>query len=78
MDTLGELRRATAALPDATPVHLADPETLRALGEPIVWEGALYLPVLAPSGVLPNRIGMLMRLADEELGMHPHSESEQP
>ncbi len=64
--TLGDLRRATAELPDSTPVHLADAETLRALGEPIVWEGAVYLPVLEPSHPLPSRVAVWMRWADED------------
>lgn len=74
--TLGDLRRATAKLPDSTPVLGADPESVRPVGEPIVWEGALYLPVLAPSGAVSNRVGMLMRLADEELGLRLHVEDE--
>ena len=74
--TVGDLRRAIAELPDSTLVHAADPERVHFVGPPIVWGGALYLPVLAPSGAVPNRVGMLMRLADEELGLRLHVEDE--
>jgi len=73
---LGDLRRATADLPDSAPVHLADPETLRALGEPVVWEGALYLPILEPTTPTPSPIGIQMRWADEALGWRLHTEED--
>ena len=74
--TLGELRRATADLPDSTPIVAADPGRVFSVGEPIVWGGKVYLPVLEPNGALPNRVGMLMRLADEELGLHAPEEDQ--
>ena len=74
--TLGDLRRSIAELPDSARVHLADPETLRALGEPVVWEGALYLPILEPTAPTPSRVGIQMRWADEALGWRLHTEED--
>jgi hypothetical protein len=70
MTTWGDLRRATAELPDSAPVHLADADALRALGEPLVWKGSVYLPILEATEPTPSPVGVQMRWADEDRGLH--------